>query len=91
MTEFEWDEVKEEANIRKHGIDFTTAVAAFADPLRRIIPDDRFEYGEPRSIAFGEVHSVLYMIVHANRGDAVRIISARRATRGERRSYGNRS
>jgi uncharacterized DUF497 family protein len=48
MCLFEWDEEKERANRRKHGIRFAQAASVFDDPYHFTEPDDRFDYGEPR-------------------------------------------
>lgn len=91
-TCFEWDAAKAAANLRKHGVSFQTAALVFADPYARVL-QDRIENGEARWLAIGAVDGQLILIVaHTIReredGDEIiRIISARRANRGERRSY----
>jgi uncharacterized DUF497 family protein len=85
--EFEWDPAKAEANIRKHGVSFTTAVLVFADPMVRITEDDRFDYGEIRE---GAVEADVLVVVYVERVEnLIRIISARHATPQERRRYAN--
>jgi uncharacterized protein len=88
---FEWDEAKNRANQRKHGISFLTALRVFDDPLivSRI---DRIIDNEVRFQTFGEVGGFrIIMVAHTDRDEAgeevVRIISARTATRMERRTY----
>ena len=87
--EFEWDEEKEAENVRKHDVPLAYAIKAFFDPLRRTRMDDRFECGEVRSVTRGMIDGTLYVVVHTDRGNSVRIISARPATRQERRAHGN--
>lgn len=85
--EFEWDETKNRANIRKHGVSFITARRIFERPFltRR---DDRKPYGEDRYISVGEVDGVAVIVVaHTDRGDRTRLISARPASRKERRAW----
>lgn len=83
---FEWDEKKERQNIEKHGIDFTVASYVFADKARIEYFDTLHSDEEDRYIVIGKVRDVLY-VVYTERGDRTRIISARRATKKERRLY----
>jgi len=90
-TRFEWDPDKAAANERKHGIAFEIAVLAFADPFA-LIEQDRIEGGEYRWQTLGMVQGVLLLLVaHTVRdeddAEVIRIISARPATRSERRRY----
>ncbi len=83
---FEWDEAKRQANIKKHGVDFTDAALILADsPL--ILEDARRDYGEQRCLAFGERKDVLFVVAFTLREGVFRIISARRANSRERRKY----
>jgi len=83
---FEWDAAKNRANIRKHGIDFADAARIF-DGLVLERADDRFDYGEERIVAVGEVEGRTILVVYSRRGGNRRIISARKASRNERQSY----
>jgi uncharacterized protein len=89
---FEWDEDKSESNQAKHGISFETAALVFEDP-NRLLFIERIEDGEERVHAIGSVRgSYLFLtVVHTYTEEdgeaAVRIISARRATRHERKLY----
>jgi uncharacterized protein len=84
---FEWDENKNRANIRKHGIDFTDAVDIFSHPLLMFL-DTREAYGEERWTALGWIKTVMGVVVYVERtGDVIRIISARKATKSEERRY----
>lgn len=85
-VQFEWDEAKERLNVQKHGIDFETAMLIWEGPTVENV-DDRFEYGETRYIAFGEVDGRVLAVVYTWRGDNCRLISARIANRNERRAY----
>lgn len=88
--EFEWNEAKARANFDKHGIRFETAATLFLDPNRRTVVDDRFEYGEDRFVTNGVVDGVLIIVVRTQRAGAIRIISARKASRRERAGHVNR-
>ena len=78
-----WDERKREAVLAKHGIDFVDILPMFAGRLL-VIPSHR---EEPRWLAIGMVDGLEYAVVFTRRGDELRLISARRAKRNERRHY----
>ncbi len=82
----EWDHQKNQANIRKHGIDFDDAISIFDSDTMETI-DDRFEYGEERIVALGEMDGHILVVVYTQRDDVIRIISAREAERHERNDY----
>ena len=85
---FEWDPNKAEANLAKHEISFEEAMTVFADPLARIFPDEEHSVDELREIIIG--HSVgqqLILVNFTSIDDRVRIFSARKATRRERKDY----
>ena len=85
---FEWDGGKASRNARKHGVTFEEAATAFADPASLTIPDPDHSAAEDRFILLGaSVRDRLLVVVHVERGDRIRLISARRATRAERRQY----
>lgn len=85
---FEWDPEKARANLAKHGVSFEEAMRAFLDPLSVTILDPDHSEGEDRFVLIGQSASGRFLVVvHADRGDAIRLISARRATRRERRTY----
>lgn len=86
---FEWDDEKARANIKKHGIDFETAARVFADENRLEIYDEEHSEDEDRYITIGMIDNVacVVMVVYTERGEAVRLISARKATSQERRMY----
>jgi uncharacterized DUF497 family protein len=84
----EWDPTKAEKNLRKHRVSFEEAATVFYDPLAATGADPDHSEGEERSITFGMSSSGRLLVVsHAERDDAIRIISARIATRPERRIY----
>jgi len=84
--QFEWDERKRLANIRKHAIDFRDAVTIFADDIVTV-EDDRLDYGEQRFITFGLLRGRVVAVVHTEREDVIRLISARKATKYEQITY----
>jgi len=85
---FEWDQEKAYANLRKHGISFQEATHVFGDPLSTTFADSDHSEGEARFLTIGVFgKGVLLVIAHTDRGDAVRIINARPATRKERKFY----
>lgn len=86
VMEFEWDEAKRLANIRKHGIDFVDVPAVF-DGDTLTVEDDRYGYREQRFVTFGLLQGRVVAIVHSERSDYTRIISARKATKYEQRTY----
>ena len=85
--DFEWDEQKERQNIEKHGIGFAMACRIFDSPVFTRT-DQRKDYGEVRQISVGVVEDVAFLTVaHTDRHGITRIISARPASRKERKSY----
>ena len=88
MIQFEWDPAKARMNLRKHGVAFKEAATVFRDPLSITIDDPDHSEEEERSIIFGSsTAGRLLMVAHADRGDRIRIISAREFTRRERKAY----
>jgi uncharacterized protein len=86
MMEFEWDEVKRLANLDKHGIDFIDVPSIFTGDIL-IVEDDRYRYGEQRFVTFGLLQGRVVAVVYTDRGESIRIISARKATKNEQRTY----
>ena len=85
---FTWDPRKDAANVRKHGVTFREVSTAFADPLSVTVADPDHSVGEQRFVLIGISHRRrLLVVAHTERGDTIRIINARPATRHERRSY----
>jgi uncharacterized DUF497 family protein len=86
--EFEWDRKKAEANHARHGIDFEEALTVFRDPLARIFDDEEHSQDERREIIIG--HSVkprLILVCFNVHEERIRLISARKAIRLERKDY----
>ena len=83
---FEWDGQKRQVNIKKHGIDFIDIPGLFDGDIV-ILPDERFNYGEPRFIAIGILQNQVIVVAYTERGENTRIISARKATKNEQSYY----
>ena len=86
MLDFEWDEDKANYNKRKHGISFETAALVFDDPNYIEMYDFEHSSDEDRFIAIGKVGDVIF-VVFTERGDKIRLMSARIATTSEREVY----
>lgn len=84
--EYQWDEAKRLANLRKHGVDFIDVPAVFDGDILTV-EDARYSYGEQRFVTFGLLQGRVIAIVHTEREDYSRIISARKATKYEQRTY----
>jgi uncharacterized DUF497 family protein len=84
---FEWDEAKNEINIRKHGIDFNDVVEMFNHPMLSQ-PDIGADYGEARWVGMGWLKGMVGVVVYVERyHDTIRVISARKATKHEVKGY----
>jgi uncharacterized protein len=85
---FEWDPKKAERNLRTHGVTFDDASTVFTDRLAGTIEDPLHSHDERRCVTIGLAASGrLVVVVHTDRGEAIRLITARQATRAERRKY----
>jgi uncharacterized protein len=85
---FSWDPRKAASNDRKHGVSFEEAVTAFGDPLSLTVPDPEHSGSENRFVLLGlSASSRLLVVAHVERGDDIRLISARLASRRERIEY----
>lgn len=85
---FEWDEEKAKANLKKHKVSFDEAATVFSDPFSITIPDPDHSVGEQRYIDIGNSDKGrVLVVVYTERGDNIRIISCRKATPRERRRY----
>jgi hypothetical protein len=85
---FEWDPKKARLNIKTHGVSFDEASTAFRDPLSQTIDDPLHSSDEERFVLIGRsISGRLLVIVHTDRGERIRIISARLATKKERLRY----
>lgn len=83
---FEWDDSKEQKNIKKHGLNFSVAARVFLDPDRIEIYDEVHSTAEDRYNTIGMVNDILF-VVYTERIDRIRIISARIATKQEKEVY----
>lgn len=84
--EFEWDSQKAEANLAKHGVSFHEACEVFQDPFVRTV-DEREINGEPREAVLGLTRKWKLLYVAFLWRTAIRILSARKATKRERKMY----
>ena len=88
MTEFEWDPTKASSNQQKHGISFVEAATVFFDPFSVTVSDPGHSIDENRFAITGlSYKGQAIVVVHVDRGDRIRIISARLATASERQKY----
>ncbi len=88
MLRFDWDPEKAASNEAKHGVAFPEAATAFGDPLSLTVPDPAHSAGEARFVHIGLTYlGRLVVVAHVESDDSIRIISARSATRAERRFY----
>jgi uncharacterized DUF497 family protein len=86
--DFEWDAVKARRNLAKHGVSFQEAATVFGDPLAMTYYDPDHSDDEDRYLTFGTSTSQRLLIVsHTDRGENIRIISARAASGKERKAY----
>jgi uncharacterized DUF497 family protein len=85
--EFEWDAAKAASNLAKHGVSFEAARRVFDD----VFADERYDFhtasGEVRYLITGRVNDVVLRVVYTERGDRIRIVSARKATAHEEEEY----
>ncbi|MCY3722539.1 MAG: BrnT family toxin [Candidatus Poribacteria bacterium] len=89
--EFEWDKNKAASNLSKHGVSFDEARTAFDDPLYIDFYDPDHSYDEHKYIIIGQSRqNNLLVIAYTERGNVIRLISARQATRKERETYEER-
>jgi len=85
--EITWDPAKAESNFRKHKIRFSDAEAVFFDPMALTIEDETAESEERFVSVGGDALNRVVVVVYTYRGEDIRLISARRATRRERKAY----
>jgi uncharacterized DUF497 family protein len=87
IVNFEWDENKNEVNIRKHGVDFNDIPEIFDGPMI-INFDDRVDYNEERYMGIGVLRNIIAVVVFVEKGeDVIRIISARKANNHESKTF----
>jgi uncharacterized protein len=84
----EWDPIKARVNLRKHKVSFEEASTALSDPMAATGPDPDHSISEERYITFGvSKRDQLLVVSHTEEGENIRIISARKASKGERELY----
>ena len=84
---FVWDEAKRESNLKKHGLDFKDAYLVYENPDKCTYESSRGDEDRLMDIAFAVVKGRLLTLVYVERGDEVRVISFRPASREERKQY----
>ncbi len=87
---FEWDDHKNRLNIKKHGVSFEEAHTVFFDPLTKVAPDPEHSDEEDRFVAVGRSSDARLLLViqcFREKNEIIRIVSARKLTRRERRDY----
>ena len=85
---FEWDRRKAASNLSKHGVSFEEALTVFADPLARIFDDEDHSIEEQREIIIGpSAEERLLVVCFTAQRESIRIFSARKSTRQERKDY----
>jgi uncharacterized DUF497 family protein len=88
QSQYEWDEDKARANLRKHQVSFQEGATVFNDQFVATLPDPDHSYDEQRYIAIGcSVRGRVLVVIFTERGDKIRLISCRQATPRERRIY----
>lgn len=86
--EFEWDDSKARSNLQRHGVRFEEAKTIFNDPLAITFQDHEHSHQEERYLTIGSsAHGKVLLVAHTDRGGRIRLISGRRVTPKERRSY----
>jgi uncharacterized DUF497 family protein len=89
-SEFEWDDEKAKSNLKKHGVDFEEGATIFNDPRIATITDPDHSEDEERFISIGiSVIRRLLTVIHTYRKERIRLISARKATKAEKKNYEN--
>ena len=89
MLDFEWDEQKALSNLAKHRVSFAVASEVFNDPFAVDIEERSLHYAEVRRRIVGVIYGLCLTVIYTERNDIIRIISARKASRAERREYEN--
>lgn len=88
MLLFEWDENKAQSNVAKHSVAFEEAATVFADDNSLTIDDPEHSVNEKRFVTIGiSAHKKILVVVYTERNDKIRIISARQASKKERKQY----
>jgi uncharacterized protein len=89
-SEFEWDDEKAKSNLKKHSVSFEEGATIFNDPKIATIPDPDHSEDEERFVSIGiSVIRRLLTVIHTYRTERIRLISARKATKAEKKNYEN--
>lgn len=89
-SEFEWDEEKAKSNLKKHSVSFDEAATIFNDPRIATISDPDHAESEERYVSIGKsVIMRILSVIHTYRKERIRLISARKATKAEKKNYEN--
>ena len=89
-SEFEWDDKKAQSNLKKHGVSFEEGATVFNDPRIATISDPDHSEDEERYVSIGmSVIMRLLSVIHTFRKERIRLISARKATKAEKKNYEN--
>ena len=89
-SEFEWDDEKAKSNLKKHGVSFEEGATIFNDPKIATIADPDHSENEERFVSIGiSVIKRLLTVIHTYRTERIRLISARKATKAEKKNYEN--
>ncbi|MBN9034120.1 MAG: BrnT family toxin [Rhizobiales bacterium] len=89
--EFDWDDGKHAINLEKHRVDFVDVLAAFEDDHKKVVQDDRKDYGETRYNMLAKLNGRIFHITFTPRGTVTWLISARKANQREQKRYEQRS
>ena len=88
LLTFDWDDGKAKSNLAKHGVSFESAMAVFLDPTRVDFDATQPGQGESRRKVVGKIEDLIFTVVYTERGEVIRLISARRANGKECNAYG---
>ena len=89
-SEFQWDEEKAKSNLKKHGVSFEEGATIFNDPMIATILDPDHSEDEERFISVGmSMIRCLLTVIHTYRKERIRLVSARKATKAEKKNYEN--
>lgn len=89
-SEFQWDEEKAKSNLKKHGVSFEEGATIFNDPMIATISDPDHSEDEERFISIGmSMIRRLLTVIHTYRKERIRLVSARKATKAEKKNYEN--
>ena len=88
LLTFDWDDGKAKSNLAKHGVSFESATAVFLDPTRVDFDATQPGQGESRRKVVGKIENLIFTVVYTERGEVIRLISARRANGKECNAYG---